>query len=103
MRTLKPISYCRFKYFKVYIFEGFEPDAIPCDARLAERFSIRTAQIFLIFDTHDIDGDPCLVRAQTDLVKLPGRSIGIFHSVKSVPYIRVGNSFAFVVLTVQEP
>lgn len=36
-----PVSYCRFKYVNVYIFQRFKLDAIPGYARLAYVFSIR--------------------------------------------------------------
>lgn len=38
---LKPVSYCRFKYIKVYIFQHFELNAIPGHACLPKFFTIR--------------------------------------------------------------
>ena len=57
---------------------------IPGHARLAQFFSICLGQVFLIFDTKDIDRDSGFVCAQTNLIKLSDCSIRIFYSVKSV-------------------
>ena len=39
--SLNPISYCRFKYINIYIFQRFELNAISAHARLADFFPIR--------------------------------------------------------------
>ena len=50
---LNSILYCSLKSINAYIFESFEPDAIPAHARLAQFFTIRLGQIGLIIYSKD--------------------------------------------------
>lgn len=89
LRILEPKTYRRREHVSVYFFESLEPDAIAGHACLAEVFSVCLGQVFLVLDTEDVDRDPGIVGAQTDPVKLSGRSVGIFDDPGSVSDIRI--------------
>ena len=57
---LNPMAYCSLQYIGVYIFECLELNAVPRYAGLAEFLSICLGEVFLIFDTEDVDRDPVL-------------------------------------------
>lgn len=62
-----------------------------------------SARCFLSSRAEDIDGDSGFVCAQADLIKLSGCSIGVFHYVKAVTEIRIGNNLTFAVFAVEKP
>ena len=47
--------------------------------------------------------DTGAVRAQSDLIKLSGRAVGVFHRERSVSDIWIRHDLAFGILTVEEP
>jgi hypothetical protein len=98
-----PVSNRRFKHIGVDVLQCFEFDAVPGHACLAESPAIGPGQILLVLNAEDVDGYSGLIRAETDLVKLPRFPVGIFHRVKAVANIRVGNDLPFVVPPIQEP
>ncbi len=79
-------------------FRAREPDAIPGDA--PEVFALGFGQVFLVFDTEDLDRDPGFVCTQADLVKLTDRSIGVLMVAVAVSNVRIRNNFTADVFTV---
>ena|ERR1051325_9123384 len=97
------VSYRRFKYSNVYVFERFELNAIPRHARPAYLFAIRFCQVRLILDTKDVDRDSSFVCTDTNLIKVSVSSISIFHDLKSIADIRIRDGFIVTVFAIQEP
>ncbi|CAN5386586.1 hypothetical protein BH10ACI2_BH10ACI2_11980 [soil metagenome] len=79
-------------------FRAREPEAIAGHG--PEVFGVGFGQVFLVFDTEDIDRDPGFVCTQADLVKLADRPIGVFIITRTVSDIRIRNNFAFVAFTI---
>src|ERR1019366_4558136 len=97
------ISHGCFKYVDFYICQCFEFNAIPRDACFAEFLPKCLGQVLLVIYSHNVDGNACCIRAYSDLIELPGFSIGIWSGLISISYVWVGNDLPFLVFPIQEP
>src|ERR1700733_2556620 len=95
-----PILYCCFENVDFYVCQCFEFDAIPCHACFAKIPPKCLGQILLVLYSHNVDGNACCISTDTDLIELPGFSIGIFNSLGSISNVWVGNDFSFLVLPI---
>src|SRR5258708_26857821 len=80
--NLNSTSYGGFKYIDVYVFCGFELDAIPTHACLPQLFSKRPGQVRLVVKTDDIYRDPGGIRTQANLIELFGLAVGVFYDLR---------------------
>ena len=78
-------SHRRREHIHVDVAERLELDAIARHTRLAEFLSIGRGQVFLVFDSKDIDRNARRVRAEADLIELRKLSKSIkLNRMKSV-------------------
>src|SRR6185312_13528868 len=80
-----------------------ELDAVPRHTRLADVTAGGPGRRRLVIEPDDVDGDSARIGAQANLIELPGSAIGVGDGPEPIPDVRVGNRFAALVLTVQEP
>ncbi len=97
---VNPVLDGGLKYVEFYVCQGFEFDAIAGDAGFAEFLCKCLGQVLLVIDSHNVDGNAGCIRADTDLIELPGFSIGIFRGLRSISNVWVGNDFSFLVLAI---
>lgn len=77
------------KHVEVDVFESPKFDAIPRDAGLADGIAERFREVGLVFDSHDVNRDPGLIGAQTDLKEVTTGSVGVLNRIEPVSDHRV--------------
>ena len=93
----------RLENVQVNVLQRLELDAVSGDMRVADGMCVLLIQIMLVVDAHDVDGQPGRVRADPDLVELPGLSVGVFLAQCPKTDVGIGYNLSAFVGPIEKP